>query len=80
VVVEHDRRHAPEDVYGAIERADRRRYGDTEISFFRRAGRPGAAIEAESTDSEATDGEAAQRNESPADEPAQPEESPDDDA
>ena len=44
VVVEHDRRHAPDDAYGALARADRRRYGDTEISFFRRAAsaEPGA--------------------------------------
>jgi 16S rRNA (guanine(966)-N(2))-methyltransferase RsmD len=76
VVVEHDRRHAPEDAYGALERADRRRYGDTEISFFRRAGRPGAAETVDRTTADA----AAERSESPADEPAQPEESPDDDA
>jgi 16S rRNA (guanine(966)-N(2))-methyltransferase RsmD len=37
VVVEHDRRRAPDDRYGAIARADRRRYGDTEVSFYRRA-------------------------------------------
>lgn len=41
VVVEHDRRRAPDDAYGALARADRRRYGDTEISFFRRQGVPG---------------------------------------
>jgi 16S rRNA (guanine(966)-N(2))-methyltransferase RsmD len=41
VVVEHDRRRAPDDAYGALLRADRRRYGDTEISFFRRQGVPG---------------------------------------
>lgn len=40
VIVEHDRRLAPDDHYGAIARADRRRYGDTEVSFYRR---PGAA-------------------------------------
>jgi 16S rRNA (guanine(966)-N(2))-methyltransferase RsmD len=40
VVVEHDRRRAPDDQYGALSRADRRRYGDTEVSFYRR---PGAA-------------------------------------
>jgi 16S rRNA (guanine966-N2)-methyltransferase len=43
VVVEHDRRRAPDDAYGALARADRRRYGDTEISFYRRQeqGAPG---------------------------------------
>jgi 16S rRNA (guanine966-N2)-methyltransferase len=41
VVVEHDRRRAPDDAYGSLARADRRRYGDTEISFFRRQGVPG---------------------------------------
>jgi 16S rRNA (guanine966-N2)-methyltransferase len=37
VVVEHDRRRAPDDTYGTLTRADRRKYGDTEISFFRRS-------------------------------------------
>jgi 16S rRNA (guanine966-N2)-methyltransferase len=41
VIVEHDRRRAPDDAYGALARADRRRYGDTELSFFRRQGVPG---------------------------------------
>jgi 16S rRNA (guanine(966)-N(2))-methyltransferase RsmD len=36
VVVEHDRRHAPADLHGALAREDRRRYGDTEVSFYRR--------------------------------------------
>jgi 16S rRNA (guanine966-N2)-methyltransferase len=36
VVVEHDRRHAPEDVYGALACSDTRRYGDTCVSFYRR--------------------------------------------
>lgn len=36
VVVEHDRRHAPGDAYGALARTDRRRYGDTEVSFYGR--------------------------------------------
>jgi 16S rRNA (guanine(966)-N(2))-methyltransferase RsmD len=36
VVVEHDRRNAPDDAYGVLARADRRRWGDTEVSFFRR--------------------------------------------
>ncbi len=38
VIVEHDRRHAPDDAYGELSRIDRRRYGDTEVSFFRRQG------------------------------------------
>jgi 16S rRNA (guanine(966)-N(2))-methyltransferase RsmD len=37
VVVEHDRRNAPADVYGGLARNDRRRYGDTEVSFYGRA-------------------------------------------
>jgi 16S rRNA (guanine(966)-N(2))-methyltransferase RsmD len=40
VVVEHDRRHAPEDRYGALARRDRRRYGDTEVSFYARSAPP----------------------------------------
>ena len=35
VIVEHDRRRAPADRYGALARIDQRRYGDTGISFFR---------------------------------------------
>jgi 16S rRNA (guanine(966)-N(2))-methyltransferase RsmD len=37
VVVEHDRRRAPADVHGVLARSDRRRYGDTEVSFYGRA-------------------------------------------
>jgi 16S rRNA (guanine966-N2)-methyltransferase len=37
VVVEHDRRRAPADVHGVLARSDRRRYGDTEVSFYERA-------------------------------------------
>lgn len=37
VVVEHDRRRAPDDGYGVLARSDRRRYGDTEVSFYERA-------------------------------------------
>lgn len=36
VVVEHDRRRALDQAYGALELRDRRRYGDTEVSFYRR--------------------------------------------
>jgi len=36
VVVEHDRRQAPGDAYGSLRRTDHRRYGDTELSFYRR--------------------------------------------
>lgn len=36
VVVEHDRRIAPASEVGCLVRTDRRRYGDTEISFYRR--------------------------------------------
>ena len=36
VVVEHDRRCPPVDGYGVLAKTDRRRYGDTEISFYRR--------------------------------------------
>ena len=35
VVVEHDRRQAPLDRHGSLLRTDRRRYGDTELSFYR---------------------------------------------
>ncbi len=34
-VLEHDRRRPPDDRYGALVKADRRRYGDTELTFFR---------------------------------------------
>ena len=39
VVVEHDRRNRPEQSYGCLVRTDHRRYGDTEVSFYRRAPR-----------------------------------------
>jgi 16S rRNA (guanine(966)-N(2))-methyltransferase RsmD len=35
VVVEHDRRHVPANTYGSLVRTDHRRYGDTEVSFYR---------------------------------------------
>jgi 16S rRNA (guanine966-N2)-methyltransferase len=35
VVVEHDRRRPPADSYLALALTDRRRYGDTEVSFYR---------------------------------------------
>jgi 16S rRNA (guanine(966)-N(2))-methyltransferase RsmD len=38
VVVEHDRRRPPADRYDDLTRFDRRRYGDTEVSFYRRPG------------------------------------------
>lgn len=34
VIVEHDRRSAPGDEIGLLSRANRRRYGDTEVSFY----------------------------------------------
>jgi 16S rRNA (guanine(966)-N(2))-methyltransferase RsmD len=34
-VLEHDRRRAPDDRYGVLVKADCRRYGDTELSFYR---------------------------------------------
>jgi 16S rRNA (guanine966-N2)-methyltransferase len=34
VVVEHDRRAPPAERYGALALVDRRRYGDTEVSFY----------------------------------------------
>jgi 16S rRNA (guanine966-N2)-methyltransferase len=37
VIVEHDRRHAPDETFGALARADQRRYGDTCVSFFTRS-------------------------------------------
>lgn len=36
VIVEHDRRRPPADQHGALALTDRRRYGDTEVSFYRR--------------------------------------------
>jgi 16S rRNA (guanine966-N2)-methyltransferase len=37
VVVEHDRRHRPPTSIGHLFQTDRRQYGDTELSFFRRS-------------------------------------------
>jgi len=37
VVVEHDRRHRPAGSVGGLFLTDRRMYGDTELSFFRRS-------------------------------------------
>ena len=37
VVVEHDKRHQPPDSAGELHLADRRFYGDTGLSFYRRA-------------------------------------------
>lgn len=34
IVVEHDKRKSPDERNGALLRIDRRRYGDTEVSFF----------------------------------------------
>jgi 16S rRNA (guanine(966)-N(2))-methyltransferase RsmD len=36
IVVEHDRRNAPEPGHGCLVRTDCRRYGDTEVSFYQR--------------------------------------------
>jgi 16S rRNA G966 N2-methylase RsmD len=36
IVVEHDKRHLPPEVAGALHLGDRRFYGDTGVSFFRR--------------------------------------------
>jgi len=36
VIVEHDRRHQPPERVGALEMVDRRFYGDTGLSFYRR--------------------------------------------
>ena len=38
VVVEHDRRNQPADRWGSLVQMDRRRYGDTEVSFYRLCG------------------------------------------
>ena len=35
IVVEHDRRNVPADAHGSLLRTDLRRYGDTEVSFYR---------------------------------------------
>ena len=40
IVVEHDRRNAPADAHGSLLRTDLRRYGDTEVSFYRKTPRP----------------------------------------
>ncbi len=40
VTIEHDRRNAPPDALGTLVRTDQRRYGDTLVSFYRRADRP----------------------------------------
>lgn len=37
VVVEHDRKNAPAETHGGLALVDRRRYGDTEVSFYRRS-------------------------------------------
>lgn len=34
VVIEHDRRHVPPDILGALRQTDQRRYGDTLVSFY----------------------------------------------
>lgn len=40
IVVEHDRRNGPADAHGSLLRTDLRRYGDTEVSFYRIAKAP----------------------------------------
>ncbi len=37
VIVEHDRRHRPPSSVGGLFQTDRRQYGDTELSFYRRS-------------------------------------------
>jgi 16S rRNA (guanine(966)-N(2))-methyltransferase RsmD len=37
IVIEHDRRKVPPDAAGNLVRTDQRRYGDTHVSFYRRA-------------------------------------------
>ena len=37
VIVEHDRRHRPPASVGGLFQTDRRQYGDTELSFYRRS-------------------------------------------
>jgi 16S rRNA (guanine966-N2)-methyltransferase len=37
VILEHDRRHRPAGTVGGLFQTDRRQYGDTELSFFRRS-------------------------------------------
>jgi 16S rRNA (guanine966-N2)-methyltransferase len=38
VILEHDRRNRPPEKVGTLFLTDRRQYGDTELSFFRRSG------------------------------------------
>jgi 16S rRNA (guanine(966)-N(2))-methyltransferase RsmD len=40
IVVEHDRRNPPPEISGSMVRTDLRRYGDTEVSFYRREPAP----------------------------------------
>lgn len=40
IVVEHDRRNPPAPTHGSLLRTDLRRYGDTELSFYRLAPAP----------------------------------------
>ena len=40
VVVERDRRHPPADRWGHLVQTDRRRYGDTQVSFYRLSDAP----------------------------------------
>ncbi len=40
IVVEHDRRNPPDDAHGSLLRTGLRRYGDTELSFFRHRSEP----------------------------------------
>jgi 16S rRNA G966 N2-methylase RsmD len=35
IIVEHDRRHLPAEVFGRLVMTDRRFYGDTGVSFYR---------------------------------------------
>ena len=37
IAIEHDRRQVPPDAAGNLVRTDQRRYGDTHVSFYRRA-------------------------------------------
>jgi 16S rRNA (guanine966-N2)-methyltransferase len=36
IIVEHDKRHVPPDAVGTLRLTDRRFYGDTGLSFYRR--------------------------------------------
>jgi 16S rRNA G966 N2-methylase RsmD len=38
IIVEHDRRHLPAEVFGTLVMTDRRFYGDTGVSFYRPRG------------------------------------------